>query len=169
MIKGVTHQGFADGSMWARGQAWAIYGFTVAYRESHNRDFLNTAFRAANIYLEKLPADHIPFWDFNDPAIPNAPRDASAAAIVASALLELSGFCEDAVLKSKYQNAAISMLDELASRSYLSKKKNHSFLLHSTGNKPANKDIDVPIIYADYYFMEAILRLRAVSYLIKSR
>ena len=163
MIKGVTHQGFADGSMWARGQAWAIYGFTMAYRESHISDFLTTAIRAADVYLERSPADHIPFWDFNDPAIPNAPRDASAAAIVASALLELSGFCDDTALKTKYQKAAISMLDELASSAYLSGKKNHSFLLHSTGNKPASKDIDVPIIYADYYFLEALLRLSRVK------
>ncbi len=162
-IKGVTHQGYADNSMWARGQAWAIYGYTMAYRETKNPAFLQTAINATNIYLKRLPADKIPYWDFDDPAIPNAPRDASAATIVASALLELSTFCKDAKLKTEYKNAAIKMLEELSSKRYLSEQANHSILLHSTGNKPQNKDIDVPIIYADYYFLEALLRLGKIK------
>ncbi len=160
MIKGITHQGFADNSMWARGQAWAIYGFTMSYRETKNTAFLQTAMNASDIYLNRLPKDHIPYWDFDDPAIPNTPRDASAAAIVASALLELSGFCNDVELKNKYKNAAVAMLKELSTEKYLSRDVNHAFLLHSTGNKPAKKDVDVPIIYADYYFLEALLRLK---------
>lgn len=87
-IKQVTHQGYSDSSMWSRGQGWAIYGFTMCYRETKRTDFLNTARKAAKIYLENLPKDKIPYWDFNAIGIPNAPRDASAAAIVASALLE---------------------------------------------------------------------------------
>ncbi len=160
LIKGVTHQGYADNSMWARGQAWAIYGFTMTYRETGNKEFLQTAINAADIYLKRLPKDHITYWDFDDPAIPNAPRDASAAAIVASALLELSTLCNEVDLKNKYKNAASAMIQELSSERYLSKEINHAFLLHSTGNKPSNKDVDVPIIYADYYFLEAILRLK---------
>jgi len=163
MIKGITHQGYADNSMWARGQAWAIYGFTMTYRETKNPEFLQTAINAANVYLKNLPKDYIPYWDFNDPAIPNAPRDASAAAITASALLELSTLCNDTLEGKKYKRAAKDMISELSSEKYLSKEQNHAFLLHSTGNKPGNKDIDVPIIYADYYFIEALLRLKKID------
>jgi unsaturated chondroitin disaccharide hydrolase len=160
VIKGVTHQGYADNSMWARGQAWGIYGFTMTYRETGNKEFLQTAINAADIYLKRLPKDHVPYSDFDDPAIPNTARDASAAAIVASALLELSTLCTEVDLKNKYKNAASAMIEELSSERYLSKEVNHAFLLHSTGNKPSNKDVDVPIIYADYYFLEALLRLK---------
>lgn len=159
-IKGITHQGYADNSMWARGQAWAIYGFTMAYRETKKKEFLQTAMNAADIFLKKLPKDHIPYWDFNDPSIPNAPRDASAAAITASALLELSTLSNNVILQKKYLNAAIAMITELSSERYLSREINHGMLLHSTGSKPANKDVDVPIIYADYYFIEALLKLK---------
>ncbi len=159
-IKGITHQGYADNSIWARGQAWAIYGFTMAYRETNHAPFLQTAIKAADLYLQKLSKDKIPFWDFNDPAIPTAPKDASAAAITASALLELSDFITDTLQAKKYKNAAKAMIKELSTDQYLSKETNHAFLMHSTGNKPALKDIDVPIIYADYYFLEALLRLK---------
>lgn len=162
VIKGVTHQGYADNSMWARGQAWAIYGFTMTYRETNKKEFLQTAINAADIFLKRLPKDHIPYWDFDDPAIPNAPRDASATAITASALLELLTLCNDSLLAKKYLTAAKDMLDELATGKYLSRKKNHAFLLSSTGNKPSNKDVDVPIIYADYYFLEALLRRQKI-------
>ena len=90
-VKGVTHQGYDDNSMWARGQAWAIYGYTVVYRETKEPRFLDFVQKVADVYLEHLPDDYVPYWDFNDPAIPYAPRDASAACVVASALLELSG------------------------------------------------------------------------------
>jgi unsaturated chondroitin disaccharide hydrolase len=163
VIKGVTHQGYADSSMWARGQAWAIYGFTMAYRETQNKEFLQTAINAANVYLKRLPTDNIPYWDFDNPSIPNAPRDASAAAITASALLELSTLCDDSLIAKKYLTAAKKMLTELATDKYLSREKNHAFLLHSTGNKPSDKDVDVPIIYSDYYFLEALLRLKKQS------
>ena len=159
-IKGITHQGYADNSVWARGQAWAIYGFTIAYRETKHEPFLLTAIKAADLYLKKLSKDKIPFWDFSDPAIPNAPKDASAAAITASALLELSDLIGDNLQAKKYKNAAKAMIKELSTDQYLSKDINHAFLLHSTGNKPASKDIDVPMIYADYYFLEALLRLK---------
>jgi len=163
LMKGITHQGYADSSMWARGQAWAIYGFTMAYRETGNREFLQTAINASDIYLKRLPKDKIPYWDFDDPAIPNTPRDASAAAIVASALLELSTLCDDESMKKKYWNSASAMLQELASDRYMSNGINHAFLLHATGNKPANKDVDVSIIYADYYLLEAQMRLLKFS------
>src|SRR5690606_33987028 len=104
-IKRVTHQGLADESMWARGQAWAIYGYTMVYRETRDPKFLEFAQRVTDVYLERLPADQVPYWDFDDPAIPDAPRDASAAAIVASALVELSTYV-DAPKKETYIDAA---------------------------------------------------------------
>ena len=85
LIKGVTHQGYADSTMWARGQAWAIYGYTVVYRETKDPKYLDFAQKVTDVYLERLPEDKVPYWDFDDPGIPDAPRDASAAAVVASA------------------------------------------------------------------------------------
>lgn len=158
-IKGVTHQGYSDESMWARGQAWAIYGFTMCYRETWKAEFLDFAQKVADIYLKRLPEDMVPYWDFDAPGIPNEPKDASAAAITASALLELSTFIADPAKSDYYKNKAVEMLKSLTSN-YLSKDTNSAFLLHSTGHKPNNSEIDVPINYADYYFLEALMRLK---------
>ncbi|MGN6178708.1 MAG: glycoside hydrolase family 88 protein [Mucilaginibacter sp.] len=158
-IKGVTHQGYADNSMWARGQSWAIYGFTMCYRETQKPEFLDFAQKVADIYLKRLPADKIPFYDFDDPSLPNAPKDASAAAVTASALLELSGYVPDKAKARFYRRQAIAMLAELSSATYQSRGRNSAFLLHSTGNKPINGEVDASIIYADYYYLEALLRL----------
>jgi len=162
-IKGVTHQGYADNSMWARGQSWAIYGFTMCYRETRKSEFLDFAQKVADVYLKRLPADKIPFWDFDDPAIPNAPKDASAAAVSASALLELSGFVKDKAKAAYYKNLAVAMLKELSSAKYQSRNVNSAFLLHSTGHKPAGTEIDASIIYADYYYLEALIRLKKID------
>ncbi len=162
-IQGITHQGYADDSQWARGQAWAIYGFAVSHRETGRKDFLETAKKLADVFLKRLLVDGIPFWDFDDPAIPNAPKDASAACIAASGLLELSTQLEDPTEREKYQKAATTLIKKLASDDYLSKDSNRAILLHSTGNHPKGKEIDVPIIYADYYFMEALLRLKKLG------
>lgn len=159
-IKGVTHQGYSDDSMWARGQAWAIYGYTMVYRETKDSKFLDFAQKVTNVYLEKLPNDLIPYWDFNAPNIPNEPRDASAAAIVASALIELSGYVEDEKLAEEYFSKGESMVKELSSERYQSRRLNSSFLLHSTGHFPNGGEIDASIIYADYYYLEALLRLK---------
>jgi unsaturated chondroitin disaccharide hydrolase len=156
-IKAVTHQGYRDNSMWARGQAWAIYGFTMCYRESKNDQFLAFAQQVAYVYLNRLPDDLIPYWDFSAPGIPNAPKDASAAAITASALLELSTFVGDKSLADTYRRKAEQMLATL-STSYQSRQVNRAFLLHSTGNEPLGTEIDASIIYADYYYLEALLR-----------
>ncbi len=153
-----THQGYADNSLWARGQAWAIYGFTMCYRETGCIDFLHTAQAVAWAYLQHLPGDLIPYWDFCDPAIPYAPRDASAAAIAASALIELSEQTANEVLKQVLRDAAMKMLKNLSSGKYQSRNNNAAFLSHSTGSKPGNYEVDVPIIYADYYYLEALLR-----------
>lgn len=158
-LKGITHQGYSDSSMWARGQAWAIYGFTMAYRETGDTEFLETAKGAADIYLESLPPDCVPYWDFNAPDIPDAPKDASAAAIVASALLEMQGYVEQAKAE-RYNGAAVEMLTSLSSEAYRSGETNNAFLLHSTGHKPGGSEIDASIVYADYYYIEALMRLK---------
>ena len=134
-VKGVTHQGYDDNSMWARGQAWAIYGYTVVYRETKEPRFLDFVQKVADVYLEHLPDDYVPYWDFNDPAIPYAPRDASAACVVASALLELSGYVSPEK-GQEYKKAAVCMLESLSSDKYRSGKSKPAFLLHSTGNYP---------------------------------
>jgi len=163
VLKRITHQGYSDSSMWARGQSWAIYGFTMCYRETKMQKFLDFAQKVADVYLEHLPKDLIPYWDFNDPSIPNAPRDASAAAITASALLELSTFVHDKDKAKNYREKAKEMLVELSTDKYQSRDINSAFLLHSTGNKPANGEIDASIIYADYYYLEALLRLKKLE------
>jgi unsaturated chondroitin disaccharide hydrolase len=162
-IKGITHQGYADNSMWARGQSWAIYGFTMSYRESKKPEFLDFAQKVSDVYLQRLPADLIPYWDFNAPDIPNAPRDASAACVVASALLELSTFVQDKEKAKMYRGKAEAMLKELSSPRYQSGSVNNAFLLHSTGHKPAGGEIDASIIYADYYYIEALLRAKKLK------
>lgn len=159
MTKGITHQGFADSSMWARGQAWAIYGFTMVYRETQDKRFLDFVQKVTDVYIEHLPEDLIPYWDFNAPGIPNEPRDASAAAITASALLELSQYV-DPENGARYRAIAIRSLEELSSDHYQSKDVNSAFLLHSTGNKPQGTEVDASIVYADYYYLEALLRLK---------
>jgi unsaturated chondroitin disaccharide hydrolase len=162
-IKGHAHQGYADESMWARGQSWGIYGFAMSYRETGNQEFLDTSIRLANHFLERLPEDGIPYWDFDDPKIPNAPKDASAAAVAACGMLELSGLVKDEILKEKYLKAATNFITILSSEEYYSGDKNQALLLHSTGHHPRNTEIDVPIIYADYYYMEALLRLKKIE------
>jgi len=159
-IKGVTAQGYADNSMWARGQAWAIYGFTMCYRETKKPEFLDFAQHVADTYLKRLPEDKVPFYDFDDPAIPNVPKDAAAAAISASALLELSGYAPDKSKAAEYRKQAEEILTSLSSAKYQSRDVNSAFLLHSTGSKPANSEVDVSIIYADYYYLEALMRLQ---------
>lgn len=161
-LRGCTHQGYQDGSMWARGQAWAIYGFTVVYRETRDPRYLEFVQRVTDAYLERLPADYVPYWDFSAPGIPHAPRDASAAAVVASALLELCGYLP--VEKGQvYLQAAERMLTSLSSDEYRCGQRKPAFLLHSTGHWPAHSEIDASIIYADYYYIEALLRWKKLS------
>ncbi|GAB3573446.1 glycoside hydrolase family 88 protein [Spirosoma luteolum] len=162
-IKGVTHQGYADHSMWARGQSWAIYGYTMVYRETKDPTFLDFAQKVSDVYLKRLPKDLIPYWDFNAPDIPNAPRDASAAAVTASALLELSTLVKDKAKATTYRAKAEQMLVRLSSATYQSRQVNDAFLLHSTGHKPNNSEVDASINYADYYYIEALMRLKKLQ------
>ena len=163
-IKKKTHQGYADNSMWARGQAWAIYGYSMVYRETKDPKYLDFAEKVTKVYLDRLPEDYIPFWDFDAPNIPNAPKDASAACIVASALLEMSTYYpKKDNLGKLYKNMAEKMLISLSSEKYQSRDNNPSLLMHSTGHCPKNSEVDASIIYADYYYMEALLRLKKLN------
>jgi rhamnogalacturonyl hydrolase YesR len=158
-----THQGYADESAWARGQAWGLYGFVIMYRETRDQKYLEQAKHIAAFILNhpNLPADKIPYWDFNAPDIPDAFRDASAGAIIASALVELSGYVDAALAKS-YLDVAETQIRTLSSPAFFAEKgTNGNFLLkHSVGHLPGNSEIDVPLTYADYYYIEALLRLR---------
>ncbi|MBL7742338.1 MAG: glycoside hydrolase family 88 protein [Chitinophagaceae bacterium] len=158
-----TAQGAADGSAWARGQAWGLYGFTVMYRETKDPVYLEQANQIARFILDhpNLPADKIPYWDFNAPGIPDALRDASAASIMASALLELSGYADSKVSK-EYIVIAEKMLKTLSGTAYKAAAgTNGGFILqHGVGHMPNKTEIDVPLTYGDYYFIEALIRYK---------
>ena len=153
-----THQGAADESAWARGQAWGLYGYTVMYRETKDPKYLAQAHKIAAFILNNpnLPADKIPYWDYSKP---NEERDASAGAITASALFELAQY-STAKQKAYYIQNATKMLETLSSQAFKAQigQNNHFILMHSTGHKPGNSEVDVPLVYADYYYLEALLR-----------
>ncbi len=154
-----TYQGHADNSTWARGQAWAIYGFAMAYRYSQDPLLLDGAARVADYFLANLPADGVPYWDFQAPGIPNEPKDSSAAAIAAAGLLELSQYAPTQADRSRYRREAARILRSLSSPTYLSTGSiSDGILLHGVGNMPANREVDVSLIYGDYYFLEALGR-----------
>jgi uncharacterized protein YyaL (SSP411 family) len=167
-----TSQGFADNSTWARGQAWGLYGFTMCYRETGYEEFLKQAMNIANfiIHNPNVPTDGIPYWDYNvnQPGYTppwkydatqyrEIPRDASAAAVTASALFELSAY---AGKEHVYKQYADKIISTLSSEKYLAKvgENNNFILMHSVGSIPHSAEIDKPLVYADYYFLEALLR-----------
>ena len=158
-----THQGAFDESAWARGQTWGLYGFTMLYRESGLARYLNQAEQVADflIHHKNMPADGIPYWDFDAPAIPNEERDASAAAIMASALIELSTMVEPSKGQS-YLSFAEKQLRTLSSKTYFAEQgtNGHFLLKHGVGHKPGKSEVDVPLTYADYYYIEALMRMR---------
>ena len=161
-----TAQGAADSSAWARGQAWGLYGFTVMYRETKNKKYLDEANHIAGFILNNpnLPSDKIPYWDFDAPNIPNALRDASAGAIIGSALLELSKYTNKATSRN-YIKVASTIIHNLSSPEYKAAVgTNGGFVLkHSVGNMPQHSEVDVPLTYADYYFFEAMKRYEELS------
>jgi hypothetical protein len=163
VLKKQTHQGAADSSAWARGQAWALYGYTMMYRETRKPEYLSQAAAIAQFVMNhpRLPADKVPYWDFEAPGIPQEPRDASAAAIMASGLIELSQQAKPD-LRPKFLDLARQQLLSLSSNAYLAGPgENGGFLLrHCVGHRPKNSEVDVPLVYADYYFLEALLRYR---------
>tara|TARA_R110001606_G_scaffold253690_1_gene401445 strand:+ start:165 stop:1391 length:1227 start_codon:yes stop_codon:yes gene_type:complete len=158
-----TKQGFADDSRWSRGQAWGVYGYTMVYKETKDKKFLDFAQKITDKYLDLLPEDMVPAWDFDVQNDPKEEKDASAAAVVAAALLDLSMFVENKEDQERYYNAAIKMLASLGSENYSGVGKADSFLLHSTGAKSLGHEIDVALIYADYYYIEALSRLKKMQ------
>ncbi len=158
-----TVQGAADTSTWARGQAWGINGFTMVFRETGDVRFLAIARRTADWYLDHLPADQIPYWDFDAPGIPDAPRDTSAAAIAASGLLELARLDPDKARSGRYRLASRSMLLALTSPPWISEgPDSEALLLHGTYSAPGG-NVDTGLTWGDYYLQEALLRLRRVA------
>ncbi len=154
-----THQGYSDASAWSRGQAWGLYGYTMCYRETGLPEFLERAKQIASYIFSNptLPDDLIPYWDYNAPGIPDEPRDVSAATVTASALYELSMY--DETNRTGYVDRADRILENLTNRYRASVGKDCGFLLlHSTGSKTHGSEVDVPIVYADYYYLEALLR-----------
>lgn len=158
-----TAQGFSDESAWARGQSWGLYGFVLMYRFTKEPLYLQQARNIAGFLLNhpNLPKDKIPYWDYDAGDIPIAYRDVSAASIMASALLELGLYVEKSE-KKEYEKMARKILQSLSSDTYRSKKgENSGFILkHSVGALPYNSEVDVSLTYADYYFLEALMRYR---------
>lgn len=159
----ITWQGYKDESSWARGQAWALYGYTMCYRETKDKKYLEQARNVAKYILNhpNMPKDGVPYWDFYAPNIPNAKRDASAGALMASALIELSDYVGKKESKH-YMKEATKIVETLSSPEYLAPVgDNANFILkHSVGSFPHNSEVDVPLTYADYYYVEALLRLK---------
>lgn len=158
-----TAQGYADESSWARGQAWALYGYTMCYRYTGDKRYLDHAVKVCDMIFSdpSMPDDLVPYWDYDAPGIPDEPRDASAAACTASALYELSTYLPD----GGYKELADKVMTSLASPAYRAAigTNGHFLLMHSVGSIPHGHEIDVPINYADYYFLEALLRKRRLE------
>ncbi len=162
VVKKNTHQGFHHESAWSRGQAWGLYGYTVAYRYTQRPEFLEQAKEIAQFIFThpNLPSDLIPYWDFDAPNIPNEPRDVSAAAVAASGLFELSQF--DQANADEYQEWANGILNSLGKEEYQCSIAPF-FLQHSVGSIPGEFEMDAPIIYADYYYVEALRRSQSLK------
>lgn len=161
-----TVQGYSDNSAWARGQSWGLYGYTMMYRLTKQKRYLQQAENIAHFLLTNpnMPTDMIPYWDYNDPKIPHTERDASAGAVMASALIELSQYTHHSKLSKSYLQAAVTALKTLSSPEYFAKRgSNGNFILkHSVGFKGAGVEVDVPLTYADYYYVEAMMRYKKI-------
>ena len=158
-----TAQGYADESAWARGQAWALYGYTVAYRFTHDKKYLDLAEHVADFLFNSptMPEDLVPYWDFNAPGIPDEPRDASSAAVIASGLYEMSYHTGN----NEYKEKADKIIESLSTPAYRAAQGTNGgfILMHSVGSIPHGSSIDVPLNYADYYFLEALIRKQNIQ------
>ncbi|HEX7844998.1 MAG TPA: chondroitinase-B domain-containing protein, partial [Chitinophagaceae bacterium] len=163
VIQKTTHQGYADESAWSRGQTWGLYGYTMCYRFTKDKKYLAQAEKIAAYVLNhpNMPKDLVPYWDFNAPKIPNEQRDASAAAIIASGLYELSTYSKNGKLYLQKADKIVASLTN-SYRSPIGENKGF-ILLHSTGSRPSNSEVDVPLSYGDYYYLEALLRSKKLK------
>ena len=163
IVRKETEQGYSDDSAWSRGQAWGLYGFTMMYRQTRDPRYLEQAVNIGKFLMNHpaLPKDKIPYWDLDAPVTKDTPRDASAACIMASAFIELSTFVTDPVLSQQFLTLAEQQLTSLSKAPYRAKLgENANFILkHSTSNMPA-RNFDTPLVYADYYYIEALLRYK---------
>jgi unsaturated chondroitin disaccharide hydrolase len=161
-----TAQGYSNESSWARGQAWGLYGFTMMYRFTKNPEYLKQAENIALFIINhpRMPEDKIPFWDFDAPNIPDCQRDASAAAVICSALIELSQYINPENAQ-KFLDVAEIQISALSSPLYRNALGNNgNFILkHGVGHLPNNTEVDVPLSYADYYFIEALMRYKKLK------
>ncbi|RAU93296.1 glycoside hydrolase family 88 protein [Paenibacillus sp. YN15] len=155
-------QGYAAESAWARGASWGLYGAALSYQHTGDPLFLDAAERAADFFLNHLPEDLVPYWDFRLPATDGAPRDSSASAIAATGLLDLAALTAGGA-SDRYRNGAMAILQSLSSAAYAGGDGEEALLLHGTGNLPGNQNIDKPLIYGDYYYLEALSKLRGGS------
>jgi len=163
VVKKNTHQGFSHESAWSRGQVWGLYGYTMCYRFTKDKKYLEQAEKIAAFVLNhpNMPKDLVPYWDYNAPNIPNEERDVSAAAILASGLYELSIYSKNGNL---YKEKANKIVESLTNNYRSVIGENKGFILsHSTGSKPSNSEVDVPLSYADYYYLEALLRSKKLK------
>lgn len=159
VLKKTTHQGFADDSTWARGQAWLVYGFTMMYRYTGKASYLQAAQDTADFFLDRLPADRVPYWDFDVTVTGSTPRDSSAAAIVASALLELSTYVDSEALADHYWNQSLVILGSLVESPYWGRASGaNAVLLQGCYNYPSNNGRNAGLVWGEYYLMEALLR-----------
>ena len=154
IIRKITVQGYSDDSCWSRGQAWAIYGFTLAFKASKDKLFLKAAQKLAEYFLKNLPEDYVPYWDFNNPEIQNAVKDSSAAAIACSGLLILSEFSG----REDFREISVSILNSLCNN-YLVEEGKNGILKHGCYHKPENIGVDESLIWGDYYFTEALMKV----------
>jgi hypothetical protein len=163
VVKKNTHQGYSHESAWARGQVWGLYGYTMCYRFAKDKKYLELAEKIAAFVLDhpNMPKDLVPYWDFNAPNIPNEEKDVSAAAILASGLYELSTYSKNGKL---YKDKADKIIESLTNNYRSSMGENKGFILmHSTGSRPSKSEVDVPLTYADYYYLEALLRAKKLK------
>ncbi len=163
VVKKNTHQGYAHESAWSRGQAWGLYGFTMCYRYTKDPRYLEQAQKIASYMLNhpNMPADLVPYWDYNAPNIPKEEKDVSAAAVLASGLLELSTYSKNG---KTYKTKAGKIIAAIADHYTSPAGSNKGFILaHSTGSKPSGSEVDVPLNYADYYYLEALLRWKKLT------
>ncbi len=145
-------QGYSPVSSWSRGASWAIYGFAMAYRYTHNKEYLETAKKVAKFFVSQIQDDYIPAWDFRAPN--KETKDSSAGAIAASGMLEIYFHTKDDYYKEQAEKIIISL-----SENCMSPKDSQSILQRATAFFGANENVEVGLIYADYYFTEAVYKL----------
>jgi unsaturated chondroitin disaccharide hydrolase len=161
-LKQDTHQGLSADSCWSRGQAWAVYGFGDCYRATGDPIFLETARHLANYAFENLPADRVPYWDYCSPDIHNDVRDSSAASILSSGLLNLAMLETNPENAARWHTHAEAVLKSLWENYSSRGTPEPSILIHGTRSKPHGL-MDHGLIYGDYYFVEALLKLISLT------